>query len=236
MGKCRSAFSKEDMSMAKYLVSLCLVLGIGLGASIFFAFRSNPAVPVSAKQETALPKSDVSAQKLPSDVPAVSPASPELLKPSTVSWSTPDGKKHLNMRTEYEATGRKLYSFSVSNSASESGELVYQKTLDGQSTMTIPFNAWSPDNKHFFVQKHNPDMTHNYVFKVNGAAFPDDEQHIDVNTVFAEKNTEFTLDKVTGWAAPGLLMVKSKTTENTVGPTYWFDINRKSLIRLAPQF
>lgn len=153
------------------------------------------------------------------------------------SWPSPDGKKTLIMKTEKSSPDMTTYSFSVTPSASTTGKPLLIKTLKTPSTITIPFNAWSPDNQYFFLQEHYGTETITFVYKASGQMFSDGQYSHNINVLFAEKEPKFLLEDVTGWAAPTLLIVNTKIIDSDKsGPSFWFDISRNSVTRLSTNF
>ncbi len=157
--------------------------------------------------------------------------------PSTTTWASPNGSKTLVMKTMKKVSGVTTYSFFVAPDATTSGKLIYTKTPSSKISMSIPFNTWSPDNKYFFIREVGGAQPDTLVFKASGENFPDGQQFLDINPLFEAKKSGFVMGEVTGWAAPTLLIVNTKAADQaTLGPSFWFDISRKSLIRLSTSF
>ncbi len=161
---------------------------------------------------------------------------PPLATPVATPWISPDGSKTLVMKTTIGADARKTYSFSVQESPSLGEHLVYSKTLDVGDEMSIPFNSWSPNNQYFFIQEKGKDGEHILVLKASGASFPDGNIFIDVNSAYVEKKIPYAFEQVTGWAAPTLLVVNTKSPTSSAPISFWFDISKKSFIRLSTSF
>ncbi len=204
-----------------------IVLGLGI---VFTYFRSS-------SQKTVYVTEAMPATPSSSPLPVINQ---ETQKTAT-SWPSPDGKIFLTMKTEPAADAGTNYIFQVSPNATESGLLVFSKTEPVSTTLTIPFNTWSPDNKYFFIQEHDGTQTKSLVFKATGELFSENEPFLDVNTLFEGKKSGFILGEVTGWAAPTLLIVNTKSVDEKTGelqsgPSFWFEITRKSLTRLSNTF
>ncbi len=197
------------------LIILCLVFGTAVGIGYLFFLRT---------------------KQMRVSVMPVFPPPVIKNKAKATPWVSPDGKKTLIMKTAPGAKSQTMYSFFVSNSASEAGKLVYTVTHDAYRTMSIPFNAWSPGgNQYFFIQEHDG-ATRTLVFKASGETFPDTQAYLNINDLFAQKKSGYIFDEVTGWADPTLLVINTKTEDGKNGPSFWFDVSRKSLIRLATLF
>lgn len=203
-------------SRSSRLSILCLVFGIAVGIGYLFSLRTK----------------QMRIRVMPT-FPSLAPVIKN--KAKATPWVSPDGKKTLIMKTAPGAKSQTVYSFFVSNSASEAGKLVYTVTHDASTTMSIPFNAWSPGNLYFFIQEHDG-TTRTLVFKASGETFPDTQAYLNVNDLFAQKKSGYIFDEVTGWADPTLLVINTKTEDGKNGSSFWFDVSRKSLIRLATLF
>ncbi len=219
------------MKTSKYIILGCLLFGVGLGLGIvFFYFRSST-------QRTEYVTEATSQQPTVSPLPVIT----QLTQATETSWPSPDGKVFLKMTTKPETSSEIRYSFFVSKTATESGQLVFEQTNPTNTFFSIPFNTWSPDNKLFFIQEHHPDLVRNLVFKASGQPFASDAPFLDVNAEFENKKSGFVFGEVTGWAAPTLLIVNTKsvddkTSEVSVGASFWFETSRKSLTRLSSTF
>src|SRR5260221_1567149 len=100
--------------------------------------------------------------------------------------------------------------------------------------MNIPFNTWAPDNQHFLIREQTACDAGTLVFRAGGEPFADGNAFLDVTPLFDLKKSGYNVREVTGWAAPTLLIVNTKpTNQSPVGPSFWFDISRKSVIRLS---
>lgn len=215
---------------------LLLVLGFAAvsAGSVLFGFHLlQPKTPISRMvQMPSLP-----AALLPSPSPSAVP------KFTTNFWPSPDGKKTLVMKTLRGSSEVTTYSFFVTTSATESGKQIFSRTANRNTTLSIPFNTWSPNNQYFFIQERVGTESGALVFKTTGEAFAGTtgktaaQPFLDIATLFKEKKSGYDLKEVTGWAAPTLLIVNTKLIGTGAnGPSFWFDISRKSLIRLSTSF
>ena len=122
------------------------------------------------------------------------------------------------------------YSFISSDSSSP----IFTKTVGLSQSMAIPANSWSPDNKYVFVEEKNEQGEKNYlVLKASGEPFTDGQQYYDVKSLFMAKKTQYTLDKITGWASSNLLIITTLTEQSTKGPSYWFEVPSKAFLQLS---
>ncbi len=92
--------------------------------------------------------------------------------------------------------------------------------------LSLPPNAWAPDNSYVFVKQTEPAVTY-LVFKTSGEPFSDTEKYLDVAALFGQKQPQRTLKDATGWDGVGLIHIKSD------GPSFWFDVASRSFLQLS---
>jgi hypothetical protein len=222
--------------MRSYLPALALIglliLGLSIGVLIGMNSETTPTSSLARAVSGTLTLSPAPSP-IASPQPSASPVLPAEIKQE---WPSPNGKSILILNSKAQSSTTTLYSFSTKTESEPTEVLVFSKAVQQPASLTIPFNSWAPDNKYFFVQEKDGQNTKNFVLTANGQPFKDGEPLIDVNSTFTEKVKEFQFKNVTGWAAPGLLIVNSSTADNQDGPSFWFEINRKSFIRLSTSF
>lgn len=165
------------------------------------------------------------AQTLPSPSP--------LPQTDLSSQISPDGTKKVLMKTTHNADGTLTYIVSTSDGSGNNEQQIYTTTLSGSESMHIPFNTWSPDNRYFFIIKNDKDVM---VFRATGEVFANGEAYLDASDAFNARNTGYTLQEATGWASPTLIIINTTTSSNTKGPSYWFEVPSKAIIRLSTEF
>jgi hypothetical protein len=153
----------------------------------------------------------------------------------TTKMDSPDGSKTLIMQKQPTASTTD-YSFLISNQSDNSEKSVLTKKENAANNITIPYNSWSPDNVYFFLKESTPGLTNYYVSHTSGQTFPGNSQSINIQDLFVKKITQYTLAEITGWAAPNLLIVNTKTTQGEQGPSFWFDLPSQSFIQLSTRF
>ena len=166
----------------------------------------------------------------PSDIVVIQ-SLPDSSMPETSEVRSPDGKMKLIMK-ETTSGDNTTYSFSISGTEEDSKKTVFSRTVLMGASMEMSPNAWSPDNKYFFIIEKSGNSINYLVFRANGEYFSENEQYIDVVPLFAQKNTGYTLSDITGWDSETLLHVYS-TKEGLKGPSFWFEIPSKAVIQLA---
>ena len=166
----------------------------------------------------------------PTAEPTPTPPSPL----ETIDFDSPDGTKILTMKKQKTANSV-VYSFSTSVKSDASQKLIFSKKEPLSQELSIPFNTWSPDNTYFFLKETTPALNHYYVFKSTESLMSVD-QAIDIQALFLQKLPQYTLDDVTGWADPNLLVVNTKNAQAETGPSFWFEVSSKSFIQLSTHF
>lgn len=137
--------------------------------------------------------------------------------PDPTSQVSPDGSHTLTLKSSTSGA-QTTYSFYTAD------KLLLSTTIPTESYFSIPFNTFSPDNKYVFVKEVTPTKTNYHVLPGN----------INVTTLFAEKYPAYTLQEITGWAAPNLLIVNASTGTSNI--SLWFDLTTTSFITLSNRF
>ena len=166
----------------------------------------------------------------PHDVGTIQTEDLEIKESSEVR--SPDGKMKLVMEATKEGDNT-VYSFVVSDTLGETNKTVFSKAVLLGTSFELSPNAWSPDNKYFFITEKGTDSFDYYVFKADGEPFSEEKQYIDIAPLFAVKNTGYVLSDVTGWASPTLIYLLTQEDNGERGPTYWLEIPSLAIIRLA---
>ena len=126
------------------------------------------------------------------------------------------------------------YSFLVEETSEGSKKnSIFSKTVLAGTLMEVSPNAWSPDNKYFFITEKSSGSVNYFVFKASGESFSEGEQYIDVAPKFVAKNTGYTLSEITGWDSETLLHIYTKKEDESRGLSFWFEIPSKAIIQLA---
>lgn len=173
-------------------------------------------------------------RRAPTPVPSSAPLAPQVKE---ARYPSSDGKKILIVKTTKHTQDTSTFAFSVTTQTSQSGQLLFTKSVNTPTTLTVPFNAWSPDNRYFFIQEHMGTNIITHVYASSGQPFADGELSHNVNLFFAEKEASYLLKEITGWAAPTLLLVNTKYVDSEKnGPTFWFDVTRNTVTRLSTSF
>ncbi|HSW88123.1 MAG TPA: hypothetical protein VLG12_03080 [Candidatus Saccharimonadales bacterium] len=162
-------------------------------------------------------------------LPTVTPVPQE----DVTSQISPNGAKKVVLKTTHNSDGTVTFNLSTTDGSGQNEQQVYSVILQASETMSIPFNTWSPDNKYFFVVKDSKDVM---VFKASGETFADGAAYLDATDAFNQKNIDNTLTEATGWASETLIILNTTTADNQKGPSYWFEVPSKAIIRLSTEF
>ena len=164
-------------------------------------------------------------------------ATPEPKKQATVnSQISSDGKKMVRVKGIQNGDGSTDYTISVTDSEGNNEKVLFREAVAAGETITIPFNTWSPNDKYFFIQQQTKKGTRILVFQASGEAFSDNQFYLDATAIFASRKTGFTFDEATGWASNSLIIINTVTANDTKGPSYWFEVPSKAVIRLSTEF
>jgi len=146
----------------------------------------------------------------------------------TVStMDSPEGSKTLTLE------GNSLY---VSAKDSPEKQLLYKKKIESSELLEIPFNTWAPDNVYIFLKDKKPSGNDYIVFQSSGKTFPDEVIFLSIQDLFSKKIQGHLIEDVTGWAAPNLLIVNTKKTDDDIRISFWFDVPSQSFIQLGTYF
>lgn len=137
---------------------------------------------------------------------------------------SPDGKVAITMKEKKVEAGI-LHVFSIS------GREIFSKILASDSGLSIPFNAFSPDNKYIFLKESVSGQINYFVLPLAGGG------EIAVSEPFNERfGSDLTIDEATGWGGINLLIINTRKVGGGKGPSYWFEAPGGAFIRLSHTF
>lgn len=155
--------------------------------------------------------------------------------PGVSELLSPDGKATLILKkTAGEDTVK--HDFLISNNDSESQLSILSRDVDKDSSMTIPFNTFSPDNKYFFLKESGPSGMSYFVFSSSGKKLTETGDMLEVSGRFYKQFPEYKITDITGWGGTTLLIVNTDTLDGKTGPSFWFDLSNQSFIKLSTRF
>lgn len=150
---------------------------------------------------------------------------------ATTSQPSSDGTKKVVLKTSQNTDGNQTYEVST-----DEGSVFFSKTLDAGSTISLPFNAWSPNNRYFFLQENDGSQTHIMVFKADGTSFANGNAYLDLSGDFAKYAPNAIFDQASGWAADNLIVILTKLSDGSEGTSYWYSVPDESVIPLSTRF
>ncbi len=208
------------MSLLKReLITLVFIL-LATAASIVFLMKRNVIIG-----------SHVSASNPEDPVPTIIVSKPI----ENEHMDSPDGEKTLSMDRQ-PIGDNAAYSFFTSENPDLSKRLIFTKEMPANEMMSIPYNAWTPDNEYVFLKESTENQNNYYVVHNQGNTFSDGSLYIDIQTKFKDQIADFTIVDVTGWAAPNLLIVNAQNNQEDTLVSFWFDMPSQTFIRLGTYF
>lgn len=160
------------------------------------------------------------------------PLSPAGPKVETSSQISPDGTKTLNMTLTYNRDDTLTYSFETEDTGGTNQKKIYSVIAMAPENYSIPYNAWSPDNKYVFIYKNGSNAL---VFNADGKEFAENNPYIELQTAFEAKNTTHKIIRATGWADPALLIFNGSDEKNNK-QSFWLEVPSKAIIPLSTGF
>jgi len=119
------------------------------------------------------------------------------------------------------------YSFLTTNSDGTQKE-VFTKIVPSTSTLSIPANTFSPDDKYIFLKEDDSGLVDYFVVTPSGT--------LDISSLFAAKYPNYKITDVTGWGGMTLIVVNVNNSDGSIGPSFWFNVSGKSFIQLSDRF
>jgi len=190
--------------------SLWLVIGLAIVGGLVFWWPRPELVPIQVLIEAS-----------PSQEPILSAISA-------------DGEVVLKMKQAKE-TETTTWTLTV-NQAEEVAKTIWWQALPQDTTMSIPFNTVSPDNKYLFLKQTGPDKTGYLVLTVSGEPIIPETQTIEFAKKFESEHSEYVITEVTGWGGINLIVFNTDKVEGGIGPSFWYEIPSRSFIRLSNRF
>ncbi|MBU2051727.1 hypothetical protein KKH13_00795 [Patescibacteria group bacterium] len=120
--------------------------------------------------------------------------------------------------------------------AKEAPKRLWWATLPDDTTVSIPFNAVSPDNKYLFLKQEGPDKSRYLVLTSSGAPLTKATQTVEFSQLFEQKYPDYQITEATGWGGINLIVFNTDKIAGGTGPSFWFDLSGQSFIRLSNRF
>ena len=199
------------------------LISIVAAASLFFVVQRNNQGQFDVGSSTR-----IASINFPLAAPAV--------QQNVFSQISPDGTKKVIMKVTQNPDNTSTYDFSVSDGNDTNEQHIFTKTLDSLSSMSVPFNTWSPDDKYFFIRENIAGSKGILVFNALGISFSETEVYLEAVDIFNQKNTGNNFDEATGWASETLIIINTAKKDNTKGHSYWFEVPSRAVIQLSTEF
>ncbi len=142
-----------------------------------------------------------------------------------------DGSKRLVGTSELKE-GKVKYVFTVIDSTKKEKIILFETYVDRQSSLTIPFNSWSNDDKYVFIQANSPEGKNYHVFKADGSSFNDGLKYLDVQQYWVSSKNTKVIDRVSGWAGADLLVTYATNSDGSDSFAYWFVISSRRFMNV----
>lgn len=162
-------------------------------------------------------------------------AAPPVITPTetttTNSMDSPDGSKTLTIEKKDN-----FYTIFVTSNSDGKKVQIFRKEKINSSQLEIPYNTWSPDNIYFFLKEKNASVDDYLVFQSSGELFSNNLPYLLIQEPFKINAPNFTLEEVTGWAAPNLIIVNAEQNDSANKVSFWFEVPSQALIQLGTYF
>jgi hypothetical protein len=213
-----------DKRQSKIIIVVCFFVSAII---VIFTLRAKPAVSV---QTPDIPLS-TSTPVPPPAIPVVEAAQPAEL----TSVEASDGNMVLNMKQE-NGKDTVTYTFLMTDETTGIQKEIFTKTEPIGTTLSVPANTFSSDDKYIFLKETGPSATDYFVLTSSGAPINQTSQTLDVSGPFVLKYPNYVITDITGWAGPTLLVVNVNKASGAIGPSFWYDVSSHGFILLSDRF
>ena len=201
--------------MAKHQSKIIIILSLVLSAIfVFFAFGRESQPQISSPGPLPIANAQV---------------------PKVTSVEAPDGQFTLSMKQE-KGKDTTTFTFTMTNESTGAQTEIFTDTLPTGTTLSIPQNAFSSDDKYVFLKQVSSSQTSYFVLTSSGDSISKDAQTLDFSSLFATKEPNYVITDATGWAGPTLVVINTNKVDGSLGPSFWFDVSSKVFIPLSTRF
>lgn len=162
---------------------------------------------------------------------AASPAITPIETETTNSMDSPDGAMTLTIEKKDN-----FYTIFVTSNSDGKKVQIFRKEKINSSQLEIPYNTWSPDNIYFFLKEKNASVDDYLVFQSSGELFLNNLSYLSIQEAFKLSAPSFTIEEVTGWAAPNLIILNTKQNDSGNKVSFWFEVPSLAFIQLGTFF
>ena len=137
-----------------------------------------------------------------SQIQAIAEPSPS--PEQTLAGISSDGKINLEMKQEKGASA--ITWTLTAKQGEEAASTIWWQTLAAETTISIPLNTVSPDNKYMFLKQTGPDKTRYLVLTTSGKPLKSGAQTVEFAELFEAKYPEYKITEATGWGGMNLIV------------------------------
>ena len=137
------------------------------------------------------------------------------------------------IETSQKDDGGSKYVFTVTNVKTGINTTILETIVDQSTSFIIPDNAWSPDNKQFFLEKVSPAERVYLVFKADGTDYSNGQKFLDVNSYWSKTKYNLSIRTITGWGSHDLLVVYTLKEDGSNGASFWFVTGSRNFLQLS---
>lgn len=170
----------------------------------------------------------------PVPIKAITEPSPSPNPEQIIFANSSDGKINLEMKQEKGASA--ITWTLTARQGEEAAKTIWWQSLPNETTISIPFNTVSPDNKYMFLKLAGPDKIRYFVLTTSGKPLVSGAQTVEFSELFEAKYPEYIISEVTGWGGTNLIVFNTDKVSGGIGPSFWFDLSGKSFIQLSNRF
>jgi hypothetical protein len=209
--------------MAKHQSKLIIIFCLLVSAVVVY-FGLYPKLQISNTMPSPVP------------TPTSKPPVPVAKASQSESVVSSDGGMTLDTMKLTNDKGSTAYTFLVTSKAGGVQKGIFSKTEPAGTTLSVPANTFSPDDKYIFLKESSSSATGYFVLTSSGLPITKDVQTLDFSGLFAAKYSNYVITEATGWAAPTLIVINTNKTDDSLGPSFWFNVTSKSFIPLSERF
>ncbi|HEX6977050.1 MAG TPA: hypothetical protein VF185_01655 [Patescibacteria group bacterium] len=205
--------------MVKHLKLLLLFFVVALitgGMLLVKITQKEPVIPASVASNPTFPVTTQAA-------------------PQTTAMEAPDGSHTLTLKEE-KGKSATTYTVLISTSNDPTQKQIFTKTLEEGSSISLPFNTFSPDDKYVFLKETTKSGISYIVLNSQGTPLTKENSVINFSDLFAAKYPDYKITEATGWASPTLIIINTDKLDGTQGPSFWFEIPSQSFLILSNRF
>lgn len=151
---------------------------------------------------------------------------------ATTFQTSSDGTRKVIINSTTNLDGSTTYNVTTDSSSN----IIFSKTLPEGSSISIPYNTWSPDNTYFYIEENDGTQLKYMVFNGTGETFTNGQAFLDLTGVFAQDDPNSVLSTASGWASDNLIIILTKNSDGSEGTSYWFGVPDESVTPLATLF